>query len=395
MVNTMKTKIGVLGGTFDPIHKGHLALAKAAFTECSLDKVIFIPTGISYMKTGVSLASDRFEMCRLALYSHKEFELDDVEIKREGNTYTYETLRYLKKKYRDSEIYFIIGLDTLYTIESWKNVSEVFKNSILLCADRPSDKNDKNISVQINYLQEKYAARIIMLDMAPYSVSSTQIREAFRNKDYTNMVLTHIPENVKEYIIKHGLYTRFEEIKRELQFILKPKRFQHTLGVVETAVMLAKCYGADPEIASISALLHDCAKHMPIEDMISLCRQYGVSVSNIESQSDALLHGKAGAILSKKNYGFINNDIYDAIFYHTTGKPNMSLLTQIIFVADYIEPGRNHSEKLDYLRELAKTDLNRVTALILKDTLHYLNEHKNDKIDIMTEIAFEFYKKYL
>ena len=121
----MKSKIGILGGTFDPIHNGHLQLAESAYNEFGLEKVIFIPTGVSYMKSGVSQAHHRYEMCSLAISSFPYFEIDDEEIKREGNTYTFETLRYLNSKYPDAEICFIIGLDTLYSIETWKNIKEV------------------------------------------------------------------------------------------------------------------------------------------------------------------------------------------------------------------------------------------------------------------------------
>lgn len=391
----MKTKIGILGGTFDPIHNGHIMLANAALKELNLDKVVFMPTGVSYMKTGVSLAVHRYEMCRLSILPYPFFEIDDEEVKREGNTYTYETLRYMNRKYPDAEIYFIIGLDTLYTIETWKNVSEVFANCILVCADRISDISDGDIKKRVDELKSKYAARIVLLNMRPYPISSTEIRETIYSGRFDNAVLNHLPEPVKDYIIKHDLYSRISYLKREMELRLKPKRYQHTLGVYETAIELAGIYGADVQKAAISALLHDVAKHIALEELLQICEDYGLVLHSGESKSTALLHGKAGAILAKTNYQIDDGEIFDAIFYHTTGTVDMTLLTQIIFVADYIEPNRVHASNLEELRELAKCNLNKTTAIILRDTLNYLKEKNENNIDTMTEKAYAFYRKYL
>lgn len=395
MVKNMKSKIGILGGTFDPIHKGHLELAALALKQFELEKVIFIPTGVSYMKTGVSLTKHRYEMCRLAISEYSDFDIDDEEIKREGNTYTYETLRYLKKKYAGSEICFIIGLDTLYSIESWKRVSEVLKNCTLLCANRLSEYSDKDIKKRIEELKEKYSAEILLLDMELYPVSSTEIRNAYYNGTRVEEMKNHLPECVADYIFKNGLYSKIEMLKREMEIQLKPNRYLHTIGVYETAVKLARIYGANVEKTAQAALLHDCAKHMSLDEMNKICKDFGVSLRKIEKDSAALLHGKAGAVLSNIQYDIDDSDVFDAIFHHTTGTPEMSLITQIIFVSDYIEPGRDHAPNLKLLRELSETDLNRTTALILRDTLEYLKNKDNKNIDEMTAKSYDFYKKYL
>lgn len=391
----MKSKIGILGGTFDPIHNGHIELAKAALEEFRLDKIIFMPTGVSYMKTGVSPSEHRYEMCKLAISEYHDFEIDDEEIKREGNTYTYETLRYLKMKYPKAELYFIIGLDTLYTIDTWKNVSEVFKKCILLCADRLSAFSERDISSRISELESLYSAKISLLKMDKCPISSTEIRETIRNKIYDEKLLMQLPESVKAYILKNELYTRIDYLKREIKFVLKPKRYIHTMGVYETALKLAQKYGADIEKTAIAALLHDCAKNIPLHEMIEICGQFGIVLLDHERQSSALLHGKTGAVLSKIRYQIEDQEIYDAIYFHTTGKPDMSLILQIIFVADYIEPGRTSAPNLDILRKLAFVDLNQATALILKDTLDYLKNGKDKNIDEMTAKSFAFYQKYL
>lgn len=391
----MKSKIGILGGTFDPIHKGHLELAHAALKEFKLDKVIFIPTGVSYMKTGVSPAKHRYEMCRLAISSFPYFEIDDEEMKREGNTYTYETLRYLNKKYPKAEICYIIGLDTLFTIDTWKHVDEVFQRCTFLCANRVSAFSNYDIEQKIGELKSKYSANISLMNMDLYPVSSTEIRETYFSKVKDETILCHLPDSVKEYISKNNLYSQIDLLKREMQIRLKPNRYQHTLGVFETAVNLARIYGADTDLVGKAALLHDCAKHMQVSEMIEICGNFGLVLRDCEKESAALLHGKAGAVLSKTFYHIDESEVFDAIYYHTTGSPDMSLVTQIIFVSDYIEPGRNSAHNLNMLRELSLIDLNRTTAIILCDTLDYLKSKKNTNIDEMTAKTFSFYKKYL
>ncbi len=390
----MKSKIGILGGTFDPIHNGHLQLAESAYNEFGLEKVIFIPTGVSYMKSGVSQAHHRYEMCSLAISSFPYFEIDDEEIKREGNTYTFETLRYLNSKYPDAEICFIIGLDTLYSIETWKNIKEVFHNCTFLCANRLSRHSANEILLRIQELEKKYSAKIKVLNMDVYPISSTEIRNAYNNVDQES-VLCYLPDLVSKYISENHLYSQTEYLKKEMQVRLKPQRYLHTLGVYETAVKLARIYGVDVQKAAISALLHDCAKNMHLKEMNKICAEYPLLLTEYEKESAALLHGKAGAVIAQTVYDIKDDDIFDAIYYHTTGKPDMGLLLQIIFVADYIEPGRKNAPNLTFLRELAETDINRATAIILQDTLAYLESKSGQKTDEMTQKAFDFYKRFL
>ena len=147
----------------------------------------------------------------------------------------------------------------------------------------------------------------------------------------------------------------------------------------------------------MAALLHDCAKYLDTDVKCSLCAKYNVAISDIEKNNPELLHAKAGALLAYEKYGIQNNEILSAIFYHTTGKPDMSLLEQIIFVSDYIEPGRTHSDKLPQYRQLVLEDLNYITAAILRDTVKYLKKQadKDILIDPQTNKTYEYYKKFL
>jgi len=185
---------------------------------------------------------------------------------------------------------------------------------------------------------------------------------------------------------------KYKDIQKELKKQLKPSRYGHTLGVVETALDLAEIYGCDANKARYAALLHDCAKYMSAEEKIDLCRKYGVPINNVELENPSLLHAKCGAILAKHHYGIDDEEILHAIAVHTTGEPDMNLLDEIIFVSDYIEPGRETAPNLYTLRKMAKTDLDKTTYRILSDTVSYLNNRRNQAMDPTTLKAYQYYK---
>lgn len=181
------------------------------------------------------------------------------------------------------------------------------------------------------------------------------------------------------------------QIKDSLQKKLSPHRYEHTLGVEYTCCALAIRYGADMEQARIAGLLHDCAKHYTGEELIEKCRIYDLSVSEYEQAFPELLHAKVGAHLARDKYGITDKEILSAIHWHTTGKPDMTLLEKILYIADYMEPNRDRAPHLKEIRELAFTDLNACLLKILSGTLSYL-QSKGSVIDPQTEATFEFYK---
>ena len=393
-------KIGIMGGTFDPIHNGHLYIAKRAKKEFSLDKVIFIPTGVSYMKTGVSKAEHRYEMVRLAVKDNPDFEISDLEVFRGGNTYTFETIGELKKEYPDAKLYFIIGTDTLFMLEKWKNYEYIFDNVTILVADRTGENQNRQRD-KADELKKKYNARIKFLKAEPYNLSATLLRAAFKIPSPACRITPDCPELVARYAEDNHLYDTEpmsdEEIIALLKLDLKPKRITHSFGVMETAVKLAEIHGLDVNKARRAALLHDCAKYVSKEDKIALCREYQYPITSFELDNPELLHAKAGACLAQKKYGVTDKEILDAIAYHTTGRPDMAPITLLTFISDYIEPGRDRPE-LGELRRIAEIDLKKCAARILESTLLYLGERANNKIkaiDPTTKQSYEYYKIYL
>jgi len=186
------------------------------------------------------------------------------------------------------------------------------------------------------------------------------------------------------------------EIRKKLKKKLDGERYEHTLGVVYTAAALAMRYDTDIEKAMMAGLLHDCAKteKYTSEELLNLCKRKGIPISDSEALKPGLLHAKAGAYLAKKKYKVNDPEILDAIAYHTTGKPEMTTLDKIIYIADFMEPGRCEASNLTLVRKLAFIDLNECLFEILEDSLVYLKK-KHVIIDPMTEKTYKYYKKYL
>lgn len=170
------------------------------------------------------------------------------------------------------------------------------------------------------------------------------------------------------------------------------KRFEHTLGVEFTAAALAMRYNESIHDARAAGILHDCAKCMSDEKRLAICDKHGIAVTDIERRNPFLLHGKAGAYLAEKKYGVKDQNIFNAIQFHTTGREAMSTLEKIIFVADYIEPGRRRVPGLSEIRKLAFIDLDDAVLQILENTLDYLR-NSGGEIDPMTEVTCNYYRE--
>lgn len=198
---SQKEKIGIMGGTFNPIHNGHISIATKAYETAGLDKVLFVPSGNSYMKSNVLDANERSEMVKLAIADYPYFEFSELEINRPGNTYTYETLEILTSENPDSEYYFIIGADSLFNIEKWKNPDRIFALATLICAVRDD--------FDLTHIKEKgeelanLGAKIIYLDIPKINISSTNIRENVKCKLSIDDL---VPKKVAEYILQERIY---------------------------------------------------------------------------------------------------------------------------------------------------------------------------------------------
>lgn len=179
-------------------------------------------------------------------------------------------------------------------------------------------------------------------------------------------------------------------LRKQMEKVQDEKRYEHTLGVAFTAASLAMRYGTDVKQAQVAGLLHDCAKCMTNEERMSICKKNKLEVTPVEKANPFLLHAKVGAFLAKEKYGIQDEEILSAVRFHTTGRPNMTLLEKIVFTADYIEPSRKTAPNLDEVRTLAFQNLDMALCKILSDTLDYLDT-VDQEIDPMTKETYDYY----
>ncbi|MBR5510393.1 MAG: bis(5'-nucleosyl)-tetraphosphatase (symmetrical) YqeK [Lachnospiraceae bacterium] len=183
-----------------------------------------------------------------------------------------------------------------------------------------------------------------------------------------------------------------KDLKKDLKKEMDDSRYEHTIGVMYTCAALAMRYGYDLEKAMLAGLMHDCAKCMPNAKKLKVAEKNHLEISNLERKNPFMLHAKLGAFLARKKYDIDDEEILDAIRWHTTGRPNMTLLDKIVYIADYIEPKRDKAPNLPLIRQLAFTDLDQALIKILEDTLGYLGDSPDD-VDYMTKMTYDYYKK--
>ena len=389
-------RIGLLGGTFNPIHKGHLNIAKSALRESELDEVWFIPNGCPPHKTidNNITAISRYNMVFDTIKDVPGFVIKDIELSSLDYNYTHDTLRMLSDKYPDTKFYFIIGEDSLDSFANWRKPDIICKYATILVATR-SDNND-NIKDRIDKLSKRFNGEFILLNCDFVDVSSTDIREKIRLNE---AVADDIDPGTLKYINNHMVYedidinsnTPYLTIMDDLSKILKPTRFEHTIGVMHTAINLGMRYDVPLEMCRYAGLLHDAAKSYTKEELIAFCEDKHIEITDSEYKAPHLLHGKVGAYIAQNKYNINDERILNAIINHTTGRPEMTLLEQIVFVADYIEPRRSKAFRLNEIRAMAYYNIDIATAMILKDTINYLKDI-DAFIDDKTIKTYEYYQ---
>ncbi len=397
-------RVGILGGTFNPIHISHLLIARCALNELSLDKIIFMPSKNPPHKQDLDVASDddRMNMVRFAIEDEPGFEASGLELSREGLTYTADTLAILREMNPDTKYYFIIGGDSLEAFDTWHEPDQILRRCALVCCGRAGQESFY-VRQRIQALRDKYTTanfipEIHYINSPKMDISSNLIRK-YISYDISTLGMTK--PSVSNYIFKTRLYrsSAYDELRIKMESLLSPHRFAHVKNVAKTAVRLAQIYGADMDKAYIAGMLHDCAKYLDDDQMLDAAKEYKIELEEVEKQSLQLVHAKVGAVFAKEIYGIEDEDILNAIRYHTTGRPEMSILEKIIYVADYIEPGRKRmvddveaAKMLELARSYATLDLDYALKYILKETYDYLINKTDYAISDMTKKAYEYYK---
>ena len=380
-------KIGIYGGTFNPPHLGHLTAAAAVIATLKLDKLLLIPASIPPHKdlpAGSATAEQRLEMTRMAgeqLGLGDRVQVLDLELKRTGRSYTSDTLAQLKERYPEDELWLLMGTDMFLTIQTWHEAEKILSLAGIATFGRTEADTEELFSVQRDYLYRTYPqARIFTLTIpGVVDVSSTDLRTMLAKGEGVNL----LPPAVYGYILREGLYGTRADLKRlplrELRPIalsyLKNKRIPHVLGTEQEAIRLAERYGADVEKARVAALLHDCTKKLNMEEQLELCGRYGIQLDELEQKALKLLHAKTGAAIARDVFG-VDDAVYWAIYWHTTGHPNMTKLEKIIYLADYIEPSRDFPG-VDDLRRAVHADLDGGLLKALDDSIRDMQQWGN------------------
>lgn len=391
--------IGIYGGTFDPPHAGHIAAAQAAMETLHLDKLLLIPDAQpphKQLPQGSATPQQRYDMTVLATASlGKRAEVSDMELRRAGVSYTADTLAALRAQYPEDTLYLLMGSDMFLSLHTWRRPEDIVALAHIAPFSRETEDESAAFDAQKAYLEQHFAARVTVIpNPQVVEVSSTEIRARLARGQGGEL----LPPPVWGYIQRERLYGTCtdlthltpEALRPIALSYLKPKRMPHVLGTEREAVRLAERYGADVTKARIAALLHDCTKKLDMDEQLALCRQYAIPLDELEQKALKLLHSKTGAAIARDVFA-ADDEIYNAILYHTTGKPDMTLLEKIIYLADYIEPTRDFPG-VETLRRTVYEDLDRGLLLGLTMTIDEMEEMGNP-VHHMTRDARDYLLK--
>lgn len=379
MISGKKGKrIGIMGGTFDPIHYGHLMLAEQIRTSFHLDQVLFIPVGKAPHKDSNETANktNRFEMTKLAIQSNPYFLVSDIEINKKGVTYTIDTIKTIKAKLKpEDSLYFITGADALLLLESWKDYADLIKRVNFIGATRPGVNTDA-LSAKIDSLKLRFNVQIELCFIPALAISSTEIRERV---DQEKSIKYLLPESVETYIHDHFLYKthhpRFSELFDYLKNHLTPKRFKHSVETAHLSRKLAIHYGADPVKAEFAGLCHDLAKELKSKKMVDYIETFEIYKDPSIMAIPNLAHGEVGAGILKNTFGIHDDEILNPIRWHTYGHVDMSLLSKIVYIADVIEQSRTF-DGVDVIRKLAFLSLDEAISVFDEQCANNLANRK-------------------
>lgn len=379
-------RIGIYGGTFNPPHLGHMAAAKTAAQVLGLDKLILIPAAEpphKQLPEGSPTAEQRLDMVRLMadnLNMPGVAQVSDIELRRAGKSYTSDTLTAMKALYPDAQLWLLMGTDMFLTVQNWHEPERIMELAGICAFGRTEQDGEELFAPQRKFLQEKYNARLTTITLPGLvDISSTQLREVLDDGQGEE----YLCPAVYGYILMNGLYGTRADLKHlelpELRAcsysMVRAKRIPHIKGTEEEAVRLAARWGVDETLARRAAILHDCTKYLELDEQLALCAKYGVELDELERRAVKLLHSKTGACIAKHVFGE-DEQVYQAIFWHTTGKADMSMAEKVIYLADYIEPTRDF-DGVEPLRALAYENIDKALLMGMEMTIEEMTQRGN------------------
>lgn len=443
-------RIGIFGGTFDPFHIGHAGMLESASRSMLFDKIYVIPSANPPHKdnNSITMASYRYKMAKIALENF-QFEtpvfINDIELDSEGPSYTLSTVKRIKETEKEPvTIGIICGSDILFDIDKWYRPAELLKEVEIFVARRPGFDN-AGFADKIKYLEAEYDAQIRIFDADYIDISSNEIREMIASGAQEES--KYLLPDVYKWIEHNKIYDQgnlfsslsddtidsINRYEKMLRNYLSEERLIHSLNTMREAIKLSLMYDADPDKAAIAGILHDCAKFETVNEELEKLfeaeaadnsettpKKFKDVGTDIESEAHTafvkdsvhkskpsqrtreyfdfdiecvpykILHAYLGKTIASKIYGINDEDLLNAIYYHTTSRYNCSNLEKIIFIADKIEAARDFP-RIDEIRKIAYNDMNKGHYECLKDIIKAL-KNKNVEVHSDTLSAYEQHK---
>ena len=346
----MKGRIAVFGGTFDPPHIGHVEICEKLLAEkrYGIEKIIIMPCGTPPHKTAFTESRYRLDMCRLA-FNNPAFEISTFEAYAAGKSYTYLTLEHIAKEY-SVKPYYIAGGDSMRDMRLWKEPKRIAEASEIIAVGRGLIGGAEEAAYKF---AKEFFGIVHISDITVPDFTSTEIR--ILNSCGLD-ISKYTGKPVADYIVKSGICREYHSYADKLRPLMNEERFIHSAYTAVTAFRLALRYGLDGGRAIVAGLIHDCAKEL---SETRLKKEYDITVSpEIAAMHPKVRHAPLGALLVQKLFGITDPEIMDAVKYHTSGSENMSPLTKLIFIADYIEPTRGYDDTAE-MYKLAFEDIDK------------------------------------
>lgn len=380
-------RIAFYGGSFDPPHRGHVEAARVAAETLAADRFLVIPDHDPPHKdlSGDSPSpEERLALCRLAFGDIPGVEVSDLELRREGKSYTADTVEQLLAENPGAELTLVLGEDMLRCFEDWYRYRFLLSTCELAVLPRPEEDGDELRTLCARF-EDTYGARLRVLPFEPYEISSRTLRERLPRRQGAD----ELPDTVYGEIIRRRFYGAQPELSwlREKVYDgwLKESRIAHVAGCEAEAVRLALRWGEDAELAAEAAILHDITKKLSCTEQLNLCEKYAIIEHHAEFSYPAVLHAFTGAAVARELFG-VSDEVCGAIRWHTTGRPDMTLLEKIVYLADAIEPTREYPA-VEKLRELAEKDLDAAVLATMERTLELVRSRGQEPCPVTAESA--------
>ncbi len=351
------SRIGMFGGTFAPFHRGHRRALEEFLRLAELDFCYVIPSGTPPHKVKTALFTDeeRLWMTKAACEDLEKVTVSDWELARTERSYTALTLGWLKDRHPHDTLVLYVGSDMFLTLQDWYQPQTIFSLAEIAAFSRTGEDWEVLTAHKTRLETEFDGVKATVHTVPPFPVSSTEIREKRENgEDISDLV----PPSVLHCLT-------LLDWKNELQKTLSPHRFAHSLGVMKEAEVLAKLHGADKEKARIAGLLHDMTKESPKEEHFRLFEKYGLNLDENLKTNKNLWHAWSASAAVQEKYRITDPEIVGAIRYHTTGKAEMTVLEQVLYMADLTDETRTYDD-VDFYRALAHDHLEKACLLALE-----------------------------